>query len=183
MLFEREALTPEGRLQVLTSLFNRVARGATPPLEKGHVPQNVLEAYGDLNSHIRFILEAAGKRTAERSAHTRLRKVEKLLDELPEAIVQTLPAAPEENWLLLYRRLVALYEMLDDPDVGMDAEEFAAIVQKMVQLADAVAHESAVEVGAASMFTLLLMQIHLHRYAPRKKKSTRRRGKKKTKRS
>ncbi len=183
MLFEREALTPEGRMRVLSSLFNRVARASVSPPERGHVPQVVLETYGELNSHVRYILEAAGKRSVERATHARLRKVEKLLDELPEAIVQTLPAAPEENWLLLYRRLVALYEMLDDPDVGMDAEEFAAIVQKMVQLADAVAGESAVEVSAASMFTLLLMQIHLHRYAPRKKKKQRRRNKKKTKRN
>lgn len=181
MLFEREPLTPEGRFQVLTSLFNRVAAKAAHSHDKGHVPQPVLEAYGDLNSHIRYILESAGKHAPDRAAHARLRKIEKLLDELPENIMQTLPAGPQENWLLLYRRLVALYELLDDPDVGMDADEFASIVQKMVQLADTVARESAVEVGAASMFTLLLMQIHLHRYAPRKKRVTRRRKTKSTK--
>ena len=175
MLFEREPLTPEGRLGVLTSLFNRVASKRAPIPEKGHVPQSVLEAYGDLNSHIRYILEAASKHAADRAAHARLRKIEKLLDELPSCIIQTLPAGPQENWLLLYRSLVGLYELLDEPDVGMDAEEFASVMQKMVQLADTVARESAVEVGAASMFTLLLMQIHLHRYSPRKKRPTRRR--------
>lgn len=182
MLFEREPLTPEGRFEVLTSLFDRVAAKSTPAPVKGHVPQLVLEAYGDLNSHIRYILESASKHSTDRAAHARLRKIERLLDELPDGIVQTLPAGPQENWLLLYRRLVALYELLDEPEVRMDAEEFASVVQKMVQLADAVAEESAVRVGAASMFTLLLMQIHLHRYAPRKKRSVRRRKSGKNKR-
>lgn len=182
MLFEREPLTPEGRFQVLLSLFNRVATKSAPSPVKGHVPQTVLEAYGDLNSHIRYILESAGRHAPDRAAHARLRKIEKLLDELPDSIVQTLPAGPQENWLLLYRRLVALYELLDEPEVGMDAEEFASVVQKMVQLAGAVAQESAVEVDASSMFTLLLMQIHLHRYSPRKKRPVRRRKTGKNKR-
>lgn len=182
MLFEREPLTPEGRFRVLSSLFHQVAKKPVPPPEKGHVPQTVLEAYGDLNSHIRYILESSGRHVADRAVHARLRKIDKLLDELPDSIIQTLPAGPQDNWLLLYRRLVALYELLDEPNVGMDAEEFGSVVQKMVQLADAVARESAVDVGAASMFTLLLMQIHLHRYAPRKRRTYRRRKSLKKKR-
>ena len=46
----------------------------------------------------------------------------------------------------------------------LDEEEYTAIVQKTVQLAEAVAASAAVEVSAASMFALMLVQAHLNKY-------------------
>ena len=47
----------------------------------------------------------------------------------------------------------------------------------MVQLAEAVATSAAVEVSPASMFALLLVQVHLNKYEPSRVRRPRRRRK------
>lgn len=173
MLFEREPLTPQGKADVLARLFAEAAQkcgGAVPPA--GVVPRDVLEAYGDLSAHVRFMVEAAAHTPTGKEIHKHLRKIEKLLDALPENILMTLPATSDTNWMLLYRALVQLHGLLEDALPDMDADEYTAIVQKLVRMAEAVAEHAAVRINSASMFTLLLMQVHLQKYSPTRKKVT-----------
>ena len=137
----------------------------------GMVPREVLEAYGDLSTHVRFMVEAAAHTPAGKEIHKHLRKIEKLLDSLPESILLTLPARSDSNWMQLYRALVQLHGLLEDCLPEMDADEYTAIVQKLVRMAEAVAEHAAVNINSASMFTLLLMQVHLHKYSPVRKKT------------
>ncbi len=180
MLFEREQLTPTGRLRALESLFGQLAQrpGAAP--RHGSVPVDILEAYGDFNAHIRFLLEAAASHRGDTTRVRQLRRIERELDALPASIMDTLPAGPHENWLNFYRRLVHLHSMLEDAALGWDEEEYHSLIHKMVLLADCVSRASAVELNAASMFTLLLIQVHLHHQDATKKRKPR---KKKRKRS
>lgn len=175
MLFEREPLTPQGRKDVLMRLFGAAARRGGDWAVANHVPVAVLEAHGELATHVRFILDAARhNRTLSREQQRLLHKAERLLDALPDSIMKTLPAGPEDNWLQLYRMLVDMHGLLEDALPHLDAEEYTSIVQKMVQLAEAVAACAAVEVSAASMFALLLVQVHLKKYeSPRPRSSTR----------
>ncbi len=179
MLFHREQLTPQGRLHALESLFAQLAQRKGTPPERGHVPVDVLEAYGDFNAHIRFLLEAASSRASDQATHRHLRRISHELDALPESIMDTLPAGPAENWLDFYRRLIRLHRMLEDVQLGQDEEEYHSFILKMVQMAECVSRASAVDIHAASMFTLLLIQVHLHhqddakRSKPRKKKRKR----------
>lgn len=177
MLFEREPLTPQKKLDTLTRLFHQAARRGKVCVLSGHVPVAVMEAHGELDAHVRFILEAASRRAPERELQARLRKIEKLLDSLPEAIMTALPAGPDENWLCLYRRLVQLHGLLRED--MLDAEEYAVIVQKMAALAGEISRVSAVEVNGASMFTLLLLQVQLQECAPRKVRRPRKKKRKK----
>ncbi len=163
MLFEREQLSPLGRIQVIEAIFSKMARRPNTDGEPGRVPLEILEAYGDFNAHTRFILEATACQPGDRERHRQLRKIERELDALPACIMETLPAGPTENWLGFYRRLIHLHEMLEELHLDLDAEEYSSLIQKMVQLADSVSRAGAVEVNAASMFTLLLIQVHLHR--------------------
>ncbi len=180
MLFEREQLTPQGRLQALESLFGQLARREGDAPKRGYVPVDILEAYGDFNAHIRFLLEAAASQGGDPARVRKLKRIERELDTLPESIMDTLPAGPGENWLNFYRRLIQLHNMLEDAQLGLDGEEYRSLILKMVQVAECVSRASAVEVNAASMFTLLLIQVHLHhedegkRRKPRKKKRKRR---------
>lgn len=174
MLFEREPLTPQGKADVLARLFAEAAEkceGKVPQL--GVVPREVLEAYGDLSTHVRFMIEAAAHTPAGKEVHRQLKKIEKLLDALPESILMTLPATSDSNWMLLYRALVQLHGLLEDTLPEMDADEYTSIVQKLVRMAEAVADHAAVRINSASMFTLLLMQVHLHKYSPTRKKTPR----------
>lgn len=165
MLFEREPLTPAGRKEVLMRLFGAAARRGDEWSAVNHVPVAVLEAHGDLAAHVRFMLEAArNNRSLSREQQRLLHKTERLLDSLPESIIQTLPAGPEDNWLQLYRKLVDMHGLLEDALPDLDEEEYTAIVQKTVQLAEAVAASAAVEVSAASMFALMLVQAHLNKH-------------------
>ncbi len=179
MLFEREQLTPQGRLLALENIFAQQARRPGEAPRHGVVPVDILEAYGDFNAHIRFLLEAAASQAADATRTRQLRRIERELDSLPESIMNTLPAGPRDNWLLFYRRLIHLHRMLEDAQLDLDAEEYHSLILKMVQMADHVSRASAVEVNAASMFTLLLIQVHLHhqdelkRRKPRKKKRKR----------
>lgn len=177
MLFEREALTPTGRKEVLMRLFGAAARRSGERPAGSHVPVEVLEAHGELAAHVRFILEAARNRNLSREQQRLMHKAERLLDSLPDSILETLPAGPEGNWLQLYRKLVQMHGLLEDAVPDLDAEEYTAIVQKMVLLAEAVAASAAVEVSAASMFALLLVQVHLNKYEPVKPRRQRRRRK------
>ena len=175
MLFEREPLTPKGKANVLTGIFAEVAgRSASDKSAQGVVPREVLEAYGDLSSHVRFMIEAAAHTQLSKEAHKNLRKVEKLLDALPECIMQSLKASAMSNWMLLYRKLEQLHGLLEDNLPAPDADEYYAIVRKLVRMAETVATHASVQINAASMFTLLLMQAHLHKYAPTRRKATRR---------
>ncbi len=175
MLFEREPLTPQGKADVLARLFAEAAeKSASQASAAGMVPREVLEAYGDLSTHVRFMVEAAAHTPAGKEIHKHLRKIEKLLDSLPESILLTLPARSDSNWMQLYRALVQLHGLLEDCLPEMDADEYTAIVQKLVRMAEAVAEHAAVNINSASMFTLLLMQVHLHKYSPTRKKATKR---------
>ncbi len=179
MLFERNQLTPQGRLQTLESLFAQLAQrpGAVP--KRGHVPVNILEAYGEFHSHIRFLLDAAASQGGGAARARQLRRLSHELDKLPESLIDTLPAGPAENWLNFYRRLILLHNMLEDAQLNLDDEEYRSLILKMVQMAESVSRASAVEVNAASMFALLLIQAHLHhedarRTKPRSRKRKRR---------
>lgn len=165
MLFEREPLTPAGRKEVLMRLFGAAARRGDEWSAVNHVPVEVLAAHGDFAAHVRYILDSARNNRALSREHQRLlHKAERLLDSLPECIIETLPAGPEDNWLQLYRKLVDIHGLLEDALPDLDEEEYMAIVQKMVQLAEAVAASAAVEVSAGSMFALMLVQVHLNKY-------------------
>ena len=178
MLFEREPLTPQGRKEVLMRLFGAAARRGGNWAAAHHVPVEVLAAHGELASHVRFILDAArNDRSLQKEQHRLLHKAERLLDSLPDSIMQTLPAGPEDNWLQLYRTLVQMHGLLEDALPNLDADEYGSIVQKMVQLAEAVATSAAVEVSPASMFALLLVQVHLNKYEPSRVRRPRRRRK------
>lgn len=156
-------------MQVLNRQFAKYARrpGQTPSY--GHVPVKVLEAHGELDSHLRYILESAGNRGLSKEQQKSLHRIERLLDSLPESILATIPAPPTENWLDLYRTLIKLHEYLEDAQLELDEDEYCTIVQKTVQLAGAVSESSGTEVNAQSMFTLLLLQVHLHRHSCKKR--------------
>ena len=172
MLFEQEKLTPGKRAGALSRLFSGYALRRETSGEPGgdHIPVEVLTAHGELERHLRYILDAAfATRPAE--ARPRLKRVERLLDTLPESIMKTLPATPEQDWMRCYRDLVKLHDMLDDAGLCDSEEEYATISAKIAQLAEAVSAGSAVSVNAGSMFTLWLMQAYLQRYSPRRKRT------------
>ncbi len=185
MLFERETVTPHGRLATMEELFARVARRETAIYEPGRVPVEALEAFGNLETPLRYMLEAASSGCKDRTRLAQLRKVEKCLNTLPDALMTSLSAGPEENWLCMFRHLLQLHTLLTDAGIGTDAAEYSTLLQKMVQLAEVVSQAAAVEISPASMFTLLLMQVEMQRInAPRKRrKATRKRRKTKTRKS
>ncbi len=182
MLFERETVTPQGRLAAMEELFARVARRADTVHEPGRVPVETLVAYGDLETPLRYMLEAASAGCKDRSRLAQLRKVEKCLNTLPDALMTSLSAGPDGNWLCMFRHLLQLHTLLTDAGIGTDAAEYASLLQKMVQLAEKVSQAAAVEISPASMFTLLLMQVEMQRINPprRRRKTTRKRRKAKT---
>ncbi len=183
MLFERETVTPQGRLAAMEELFARVATRSEAVHEPGHVPVEALEAYGDLETPLRYMLEAAAAGCKDRTRLAQLRKVEKCLNTLPDALMTSLSAGPGENWLCMFRHLLQLHTLLTDSGIGTDAAEYATLLQKMVQLAEKVSQAAAVEVSPASMFTLLLMQVEMQRINPprRRRKTTRKRRRTKAK--
>lgn len=185
MLFERETVTPQGRLAAMEELFARVAKRSDTVHEPGHVPVEALEAFGDLETPLRYMLEAAAAGCKDRSRLAQLRKVEKCLNTLPDALMTSLAAGPEENWLCMFRHLLQLHTLLTDAGIGTDAAEYATLLQKMVQLAEKVSQVAAVEISPASMFTLLLMQVEMQRINPprRRRGSTRKRRKAKARRT
>lgn len=183
MLFEEEKLTPGIRARALSRQFQNYAQRAAGGLGGSeHVPVEVLTAHGELERRLRYMLEAAFT-TRPSSARARLRRIERLLDSLPEGIMQTLPATTEQDWMRCYRELVRLHDLLDEAELYESAEEYATIISKMAQLAEAVSQASAVSVNAGSMFTLWLMQSHLRRYSPRKRRPARKKKRKRPNRS
>lgn len=170
MLFERETVTPQGRLAAMEELFSRVARRSDAAQDSSHVPVEALEAFRDLETPLRYMLEAAASGSKDRTRLAQLRKVEKCLNSLPEALMTSLTAGPEENWLCMFRHLLQLHTLLTDAGIGTDAAEYASLLQKMVQLAERVSQAAAVEISPASMFTLLLMQVEMQRINPKRQK-------------
>ncbi len=180
MLFERETVTPQGRLAAMEELFSRVARRSDATPDANHVPVEALEAFRDLETPLRYMLEAAASGSKDRTRLAQLRKVEKCLNSLPEALMTSLTAGPEENWLCMFRHLQQLHTLLTDAGIGTDAAEYASLLQKMVQLAEKVSQAAAVEISPASMFTLLLMQVEMQRINPRRQKKTTARKRRRT---
>ncbi len=179
MLFERETVTPHGRLAAMEELFARVAKRRDTAHEPGHVPVETLEAFGDLETPLRYMLEAASAGCKDRARLSQLRKVEKSLNNLPEALMTSLSAGPDENWLCLFRHLLQLHTLLTDAGIGTEAGEYATLLQKMVQLAERVSQAARVEISPASMFTLLLMQVEMQRINhPRKRRKPARKRRK-----
>lgn len=183
MLFERETVTPQDRLVAMQKLFAQVAKRGETIHEPGHVPVAALEAFNDFETPLRYMIEAASAGCKDRSRLAQLRKIEKSLNTLPEALMTSLSAGPEENWLCMYRHLMQLHTLLTDAGIGTEAAEYASLLQKMVQLAERVSQAAAVEISPASMFTLMLMQVEMQRLNPprRKRKPARRRRKTKAK--
>ena len=170
MLFEEDEITPGKRARALSKLFHEQTARERAPQAADHVPMEVLAAHGELESHLRYMLNAALDKRPPHAVKLNLRRIERLLDTLPESILCTLPAAPTQDWMRCYRDLVKLHELLDDAGLCVSMEEYATVIAKMMRLAAAVSEASAVQVNAASMFTLWLMQAHLRRYAPRRRR-------------
>lgn len=178
MLFDHQVLTPQGRLVAMEKIFEQHARREGELLDHGHVPVEVLEAFGAFETPVRHTLEAAVAHTKDRTHIARLRKIEKTLNALPDALMGTLCAEPGEDWLGFYRRLIELHNLITDTAAELDSEEYELMLQRMVMLADSVSRHSRVRMEAAAAFTLLLMQIELQRQRPKKAKRKPRRKKK-----
>lgn len=176
MLFERKPLTPQERMQTLEAIFEQVARRPGEAPAAGRVPLRALEAYGDFETHLRYVLEA-GAAHAGKNRRATIRRVERALNILPEALLTSLPAGPENNWLCFFRQLVQFHRLLVQAEIGLEQEDYTNIVLKMVQLAEAVSECSSVAVNAASMFALLLLQVELNQQHPRRHRRTPRRRK------
>lgn len=181
MLFDHQVLTPLGRLEAMARLFEQHARREGDVLDHGHVPVEVLEAFGAFETPVRHALEAAVANTKDRSHAAQLRRIERTLNALPDALMGTLCAEPGDNWLDFYRRLIELHNLITDTASELDSEEYEHMLQRMVLLADTVSRHSRVRVEAASAFTLLLMQVELQRQHPKKPKRKPRRKKAKRK--
>ena len=94
--------------------------------------------------------------------------------------MQSLSAGPCDNWMQLYRKLVQLHVQLEESFPTPDADEYTAIIQKISNLAKAVAEHAVVQINAGSMFCLLMMQVHLHKYSkPARKRRAKKPAKKK----
>lgn len=154
----------------MEELFARVAKRSEMAHEPGHVPVEALEAFGDFETPLRYMLEAASAGCKERTRLAQLRKVEKCLNTLPDALMTSLSAGPDENWMCMFRHLLQLHTLLTDAGIGTDTAEYATLLQKMVQLAEKVSQAAAVEISPASMFTLLLMQVEMQRQNPPRKR-------------
>lgn len=178
MLFEQESLTPRGRIIVLTRLFCEAARRDGEPQPQGHVPVPVLEAHRDFEAHLRYMIEAAEKLCNDKARLRTFRKARHLLDSLPQLIMHTLSAGPENDWTRFYRALVQLHHLLVEAEPAMDEQEYTAIVQKMAALAGAVAQVSAILVNGTSMFALMLTQALINKYSPRRRTPRKKKRKK-----
>lgn len=183
MLFEQNTLTPQGRLVAIEQLFEQLAQREGTPPDAGHVPVAVLEAYGAFETPVRHMLEAAFTHTKDRTTLSRLRKIERALNTLPEALMTTLRTGANGNWLVFYRRLIELHGLMTDAETEPDAEEYGAMLHRMAVLAGLVSRHSCVTMEAEQAFTLLLMQIELRRQQhpkrPRKRARKKRRSTKK----
>ena len=173
MLFEEDQITPAKKARALSKLFHSRASRAQEPSPADHVPVEVLAAHGELESHLRYMLDATLDKRPPHAVKLNLRRIEKLLDSLPESILQTLPASPAQDWMRCYRDLAKLHDLLDDAGLCVSVDDYATVIAKMTRLAEAVSEASAVRVTAASMFALWLMQAHLRRYAPRRRRKSR----------
>lgn len=178
MLFERTALTPQGRLQTLVSHFEKTALREDITPEEGHVPLDTLEAYGDFATHVRYLMESAAPETTEQKRL--LGKTERLLTALPQQVMTALTTGPAGNWTGFYRQLANLHSWITEAGIPMEEEEYATFLQKMVLLAERVSQASAVRVDAASMFTLMLLQLELEHQRPTKRRRSPRRKKRRS---
>ena len=177
MLFEREALTAKGRLVVLERLFEHAAaRGGTAP-QPGHVPVDTLHAYGEFETHARYLLEAAASQENSLARKARLKRLEKALNTLPDALMASLPMGPGGNWLGFYRSLTKFLALMDEAEIALDEDEYTTFIQKLIQMAGSVSEASAVKVDGASMFALMLMQNEMLRGRKPKRKARRKRRK------
>lgn len=183
MLFELEPMTPQQEGDLLGHFFAQAATRNRVAPEPGHVPLDVLEAYGDLNTHLRYLLDASAGARRDRESRQLYRRIERLLDALPADIMATLPAGTSANWTLAYRQLIRLHCLLGELHLGLDAAEHSTILHKLSTLAERISLASAVEISAASMFALLLIQEHLNHVRPVRNKTSRRRKSRTKKRS
>ncbi|HIX88133.1 MAG TPA: hypothetical protein H9976_03350 [Candidatus Akkermansia intestinavium] len=172
MLFDRSPLTPEQQTEVLMRHFGRVSGADAGPHEGSCVPLSVLEAYGEFNRHLRYLIAAAiAEHRSKRLPVRPLRRLERELDALPRAIMLTLSAGHEQDWMSAYRLLLRLHSLTIRNALRLDAEEYETIIGKMVQLAARIADAAAVRINAASMFSLLLIQTLLHERQQRRHKA------------
>lgn len=177
MLFDRDPLTPKQQAEILVRLFGSAATPAQESPARGHVPLDVLEAYGDLNRHLRYLLAAALADSRRDPAKTRrLRHIERELDALPDAVVTTLSSDHRHDWMSAYRLLLRLHSKLGSAGLKLDAEEYEALIGKMIELAARIADSAAVRITAASMFSLLLIQSQLHEQDKRRERKHKRRN-------
>ncbi len=161
MLFEQIKLTAEKCHAIIYRVFLKAAVkiDATPT---NSVPIPVLEEHGTLDRRVRYLCEArAQQHKFNRERMKAIRAVERTLDQLPSLIVEGLKKTAEEDWLTVYKNLIKLHEDILTARLCVEVEEYEALVQQIILLADEISKASCVEVNASSMFALLLMQVHI----------------------
>ncbi len=161
MLFEQVKLTAEKCHAIIHRVFIKAA--AKPDAEpSSSVPIPVLEAHGALDHRVRYLCEARAQQYKFNRERVRaIRLVEKSLDQLPNLIIEGLQKGPDENWLQVYKKLIQLHEGILKARLCDEVEEYEALLQQVILLADEISKASLIEVNASSMFALLLMQVHI----------------------
>ncbi len=167
MLFEGIKLTSDKCREILSRAFITAATNVKGNKELGAIPIPVLEAHGQLSRRIRFLCEAAHKNEhANRARTARIRKIERFLNILPQLTMEALHTSAAEDWMSYYRKLLQLHEWMVAAELCDEAGEYEAIIELLIYLAQQVATESRVKIDPASMFSLLLMQVHLQGQTP-----------------
>ena len=160
---------------VLERLFEQAAaRSGTAP-QPGHVPVDTLHAYGEFETHARYLLGAAASQQNTAVRKAKLKRLEKALNTLPDTLMESLPVGPDGNWLAFYRSLTKFLALMDEAEIALDEDEYTTFIQKMIQMAGSVSEASAVKVDAGSMFALMLIQNEMIRARKPKRKPRRKR--------
>lgn len=97
LLFEPQFLTPGERARALQNLFCRVASQPQPQHSPQYVPQDVLAAYGELESRLHHLINAATLAHPDRTRQALLRKIDKRITAMPEHIMRALSAPTAER--------------------------------------------------------------------------------------
>ncbi len=184
MLFEQIKLTAEKCHAIIYRVFVKAAvKPDTIPANS--VPIPILEEHGSLDRRIRYLCEARTQQHKfNRERMKAIRTVERTLDLLPSLIMEGLKKTASEDWLTVYKSLIQLHEDILTARLCVEVEEYEALVQQIVLLADEISKASCVEMSPSSMFALLLMQVHIKndmtKKLPKPKRTPRKRRKSNT---
>ncbi len=164
MLFESTEPTPELIKELLLRSLNHHSTKPDVETQDGPhvaVPAKLIALHGELDHRLRYAYNSVSPSATAEQLKV-IRELKRQLDLLPSATIEALQNTSYQGWMQFFKILIKVHQLCVEAKLFHDSEEYERTLRLLTQLAKELVCASPVQINAASLFSLMLLENHMH---------------------